>query len=71
MSHSNRVASGARAMMAVTMAHIAENAPHPTPNEFDSGPAVVIRKVNYKLKAKNRAARHEKNRQNKRMRNAA
>jgi hypothetical protein len=58
----------ARAMLALT---VADRLPHPTPNEFDSGPAVVIRKVNYKLKAKNRAARHEKNRQNKRMRHAA
>jgi hypothetical protein len=77
MSHSKRVAAGARAMLAITMAHIQENieavAPTPTPNEFENEgkPAIVIRVVNHKLKAKNRAARREKNRQNKRMRHAA
>ncbi len=78
MSHSNRLAAGARAMIAVTMAQIQENTkddrgPDPTPNEFENEgkPAIVIRVVNHKLKAKNRAARREKNRQNKRMRHAA
>jgi hypothetical protein len=68
MSHSNRLNAGARAMMAVTMAQMKQDE---HVRKVDSGPAIVIRKVNYKLKAKNRAARHEKNRQNKRMRHAA
>jgi len=57
-----REISIARAMLALTVADRLA----PT-----SGPAVVIRKVDYKLKAKNRARRKEANRQNKRVRHAA
>ena len=66
-----REISIARAMLALTVADRNEYVRKVDCNEFDSGPAVVIRKVDYKLKAKNRARRKEANRQNKRMRHAA
>lgn len=48
-----------------------DDIPAATSDDFDVKPIIPIRKVNYKLKAKNRARRKEANRQNKRRRHAA
>lgn len=71
-SHSNRVAAAARIMLATTLADMANDiGPHPTPSLFDEPRKIGERKVNYKLKAKNRARRKEANRQKKMQRHAA
>lgn len=71
-SHSERVARAARAMIAVTIADMANDiGPHPTPDMFDEPRKIGERKVDYKRKAKDRKRRKEANRQNKIQRHAA